>query len=380
MYIKKSNSLRKLCKELLDLAKLGEIELEKKLNSMPHEMRLLGYIQNKTKNYITSLPVSPYQPGNNLYEDFKGVFDPSTYGQFFGNNRTIKDVDINRFADRYINVKVNPKFNKIPTLEVYNNNEIPIFNLHVHNKKLNEYCSNINIDVVIPYHEKDEYTIYKCLDSLHNIKNINNVYIISKKEFVYKDVKWIDEKIFPFTKDEISNINPIIPKDRSGWYYQQLLKFYIFNVPGISNNVLLLDSDVIFLKEVSFFEQGKPCYNFSNEYTPVYFENMKKLNPYFEKSVNHSGICHHMLFQKDIMHEIFNLIKKDNEEVYETILKSINDWHNGFSEYEIYFNYIFKKYPNDVILRKLEYADVDDYKQYLNSGYHYIANHAYRRI
>ena len=238
---------------------------------------------------------------------------------------------------------------------------------------------NIDIDVVIPYHKKDEYTIYKCLDSLHNIKNINNVYIISAKEFIYKNVKWIDEKIFPFTKDEISNINPIIPKDRSGWYYQQLLKFYIFNVPEISSNVLVLDSDVIFLKEVSFFEQGKPCYNFSSEYTPVYFENMKKLNPYFEKSVNRSGICHHMLFQKNIMHEIFNLIKKDNEEVYETILKSINDWHNGFSEYEIYFNYIFKKYPKDVILRKLEYADVGDYKQYLNSGYHYIANHAWKR-
>ena len=301
---------------------------------------------------------------NNLYEDFKGVFDPSTYGQFFGNNRTIKDVDINRFADRYINVKVNPKFNKIPTLEVYNNNEIPIFNLHVHNKKLNEYCSNINIDVVIPYHEKDEYTIYKCLDSLHNIKNINNVYIISKKEFVYKDVKWIDEKIFPFTKDEISNINPIIPKDRSGWYYQQLLKFYIFNVPGISNNVLLLDSDVIFLKEVSFFEQGKPCYNFSNEYTPVYFENMKKLNPYFEKSVNHSGICHHMLFQKDIMHEIFNLIKK------KPIIPSDDEIIKNPPSRSAKFRYVIKKtdfynFDTDIEEQFRNYIEIENYGEKL---------------
>lgn len=142
MYIRKSDSLNILCEMLYKLAKHGEKELERVLKSMPHEMRLLSYIQENTNDYIKSLPVSPYEPGNNFYDKFNGVFDPSTYGQFFGNNYKVKDVDVNRLADRFINNGVVPKIdkeNKRPFLVLPDNKKIPIFNLHIHNKKLQEY-------------------------------------------------------------------------------------------------------------------------------------------------------------------------------------------------------------------------------------------------
>ena len=112
---------------------------------MPHEMRLLGYVDKKLRKekYITRLPVSPYEPGNNLFKEFKGVFDPSTYGQYFGNNNQVHENDINRLADRYIGKKVYPTFgsdNK-PLLKLSDGSTIPIFNLHIHNKKLHEYFS-----------------------------------------------------------------------------------------------------------------------------------------------------------------------------------------------------------------------------------------------
>ena len=71
MFIRHNNSLEKVCKELLSLAMLGENKLEEMLESMPHEMRLLGHLQNNIleKNTITSLPVSPIEPGNNLHLD-----------------------------------------------------------------------------------------------------------------------------------------------------------------------------------------------------------------------------------------------------------------------------------------------------------------------
>tara|TARA_R100000664_G_C2757812_1_gene146256 strand:+ start:3543 stop:4394 length:852 start_codon:yes stop_codon:yes gene_type:complete len=145
MYIKNKNSLETLCDELLHIAKVGEEVLEEKFKQMPHEMRLLGYIDKKLKdqNYITRLPVSPFEPANNLYDVFEGVFDPSTYGQYFGNNNTVHKDDVNRLADRYIGSKVFPTFgnDKKPFLRLENGNEVPIFNLHVHNKQLHEYFS-----------------------------------------------------------------------------------------------------------------------------------------------------------------------------------------------------------------------------------------------
>ena len=145
MFIKNSDSLEEICRELLKLAVLGEDKLEKILRSMPHEMRLLGHLQNNIleKDAITSLPVSPIDPGNNMFTLFNGVFDPSSYGQFFGLNNEIHPDGANRFIDRHINKEFVPIFDKstyTPYI-LWDNKQVPIFNLHIHNKKLHEYIS-----------------------------------------------------------------------------------------------------------------------------------------------------------------------------------------------------------------------------------------------
>ena len=234
-------------------------------------------------------------------------------------------------------------------------------------------------DVVITSCKKDEYTIYECIDSLSKVESVDKVYVISSDRFIYRDVVWIDENIFPFTKEDIIKINPIIPRERAGWYLQQLFKMYSFLIPNISESFLVLDSDVIFLKDVKFYDNGKFLYNYSSEHTPDYFACMTRLNNFFEKSVNVSGICHHMMFESKILKEIFCLIKKEGEEVYETIIKAVQQWHHGFSEYELYFNFIFKKYPERYNIRQLNYADVDDYKSLPCDDLDYIANHEWRR-
>jgi len=144
MFIKEKNSLEVLCHELLNLVKLGESKLEEMLQSMPNEMRLLGHLQVNilNKDHITSLPVSPLEPGNNMYELFNGVFDPSSYGQFFGLNNNVNPVDVNRLIDRHIvGNKFTPVFdsnNYRPYIQL-DGRHIPIFNLHIHNKRLHEY-------------------------------------------------------------------------------------------------------------------------------------------------------------------------------------------------------------------------------------------------
>jgi len=143
MFLKNSNSLEVVCEQLLKLVVLGEVALERMLNSMPHEMRLLGYLQDNIldPDIITPLPVSPLEPGNNMFTLFDGVFDPSSYGQFFGNNNEIHPDNANRYIDRHINKEFVPVFDKnthTPYIQ-WGDKQVPIFNLHIHNKKLYEF-------------------------------------------------------------------------------------------------------------------------------------------------------------------------------------------------------------------------------------------------
>ena len=143
MYIKTPNGLNDVCNHLFELAKLGVKKLENLLGSMPHEMRLLGYI-NSEHGLITSLPGLP--DSENVY-DF--VFDPSTFGQFLGGSggcskNSIHPSNINRIIDKKIvSGEILPYFDldlKMPYI-LYNEKKIPIFNLHVHSKQLNDFKS-----------------------------------------------------------------------------------------------------------------------------------------------------------------------------------------------------------------------------------------------
>jgi len=234
-------------------------------------------------------------------------------------------------------------------------------------------------DVVIPFHPKDEYTIYKCINSCKNIKNLNKIFIVSKKLIEAPNTTWINEDIFPFKLEDIVSNNALIPMHRAGWYYQQLIKLYSFLIPNITNTFLILDSDIIFLKPVDFLEQGLPLYSYSDEYTPDYFECMKKLNSFFERSVNVSGICHHMMFETSILNEIFTLIG-NKETAWKNIIKNVENWHHGFSEYELYFHYIHKAYPKKYKIRKLTYEDVTNIETpIMNSNLNYIVCHEWQR-
>jgi len=234
-------------------------------------------------------------------------------------------------------------------------------------------------DIVIPFHPKDEYTIHDCINSCKKIKNLNNIFIVSKQPIRESNVTWISEDIFPFKLEDIVNINNSIPMHRAGWYYQQLIKLYSLLIPNITNTFLVLDSDVIFLKPIDFFEQNTPLYSYSNEYTPDYFNCMKKLNTFFERSVNVSGICHHMMFETNILNEIFSLIS-NRDTAWKTIIENVENWHHGFSEYELYFHYIHKAYPKKYKIRKLIYEDVFNIEN-LNTKLHldFVACHEWKR-
>jgi hypothetical protein len=248
------------------------------------------------------------------------------------------------------------------------------------------------IDVVIPCHEKDLTTLNLVIDGIRkNGKNIRNIIVISAKKLT-DNAQWFDENRFPFSKADISKI--VFNDDKSdkaykriGWIYQQLLKLYsLFVIPNISTNALMLDADTIFFNPVEFMDQyGNPLFNVSPAYHPSYFSHAFKLiSPFPITRIHpwHSGITNHMLFQLDIMKDLFDSIYATHKiEPWKAILQCIDKPvdESCLSEYEIYFNFVFSR-TNQAKIRLLKWDDEavfgkESLDYYKNKGYHYVTFH-----
>ena len=223
------------------------------------------------------------------------------------------------------------------------------------------------IDVVIPAHVKDIETLDLCIEGARNsVKDLRNVYVISKDRLTEK-AEWIPESYFPFSLEDVSSI--IGKHWRTCWYYAQLLKLHsIFVEDDLLDSILIIDSDTIFLNEIKFYDDGVAYFNIGKEEYLPYFEHMSMLLPGLRRMTEHSGITHHMVFQKDLLESLFS----DVEEVhgmpfwqaflkiitndYKTLIgdKSIANGQGRAAEYEIYFNYCMMKYPERMKIRKLK--------------------------
>lgn len=260
--------------------------------------------------------------------------------------------------------------------------------------------SNEPIDVIIPCTAKDLDTLEMCIEGIkNNCSQIRRVIIISAKKLT-DSAEWFGEENFPFNKYDVAlemfqgderGAENYISKSgsRVGWYYQQLLKFYApFIIPGISSNVLILDSDTIFLNPVEFFNSsGKGLYNPGTEYHPPYFMHMNKLTKGKIKKLSqkYSGISHHMLFQKSVLAKLFKLVESiHNKDFWKAFCSCVDKKRfedSGASEYEIYFNFVLKN-TNQAEIRLLQWTNLDNMQDipiYKKKGYHYVSCHEHMR-
>jgi hypothetical protein len=241
---------------------------------------------------------------------------------------------------------------------------------------------DILFDIVVPVGPNDSTIIKNMLTyTKKNIIGYRNIYLVSFDSTLnIPGCITINENVFPFDKEYLSTY--LGNNNRLGWYLQQLIKLYAgFYIEGILDNYLVVDSDTFFLKPTSFFSSKLPLYNVGTEYHLPYFNHMNKLHPSLAKKSNYSGICHHMMFQKTYVNELFNLIETyHNDKFYNIFLKSIdkNDiLHSGASEYEMYFNFMLTYHNKDIIIRPLQWANVNSFNVDYNLDY--ISYHWYMR-
>ena len=128
-----------------------------------------------------------------------------------------------------------------------------------------------------------------------------------------------------------------------------------------------------------FIENGVFLFNTSSEYHQPYFTHMKKLHPSLIKQMNCSGICHFMMFNKECLNGLFNLVSNNNNnfDFWKVFLDCVNPQESsGASEYEIYFNYMLLYKPELIKIRNLQWANLDKYSV---ENYDYISIHWWTR-
>ncbi len=229
--------------------------------------------------------------------------------------------------------------------------------------------SNV-IDVVIPCVKKDQVTLNQVINGIRCFgKDIRRIIVVSAEPLT-RNAEWFPESNYPFNKYDVAQAifgdkevaQKFVDKSHSriGWIYQQLLKFYApFVIPNISENVLILDADLIFIKPTEFIDKdGQTLFSTSDEYHKPYFAHAARLIPGFQKIYpSYSGIVHHMLFQKDILQNLFDIVETvHGKKFWVAFCEAIDkNWVelSSASEYEIYFNFMFQRYPQRAKIRQL---------------------------
>lgn len=238
-------------------------------------------------------------------------------------------------------------------------------------------------DIVIPVGPNDIDIINnQIIYTKKNVIGYRNIYLISCNDSLYIDgCITIKEDIFPFNMETIIKFHG--KNKRNGWYLQQLLKLYAsYVIPGIMDTYLVIDSDTFFIKPTTFIRDNKCLYCYGTEYHKPYFFHMKQLDQSLEKvDKQKSGICHHMIFEKKYIDELFRLVEDKHKDLfYNIFLKCVENryiLHSGASEYEIYFNYMLKYHNDKIIIRKLLWKNSSKLED--GCKYDYLSIHHYIR-
>lgn len=253
------------------------------------------------------------------------------------------------------------------------------------------------IDVVLVTHPKDKGTLDMCIEGIRkNGENIGRVIVVSSEKLSDK-AEWFNEANYPFSKKDVAfqighenheKMENFFRKGHPvGWYYQQLLKLYApFVIPHISQNVLIIDSDSVFVNRVKFLnEQNGGLYDANKRRATKghYCRHASRILPSYKRvHTKVNSVNHHMLFQKPILEDLFTEVENKHAlPFWKAFCRCIDPKDKGASEYEIYFNFAFN-HTNQVALRPLK-RRASGYPRKLNgykkAGYDMISFHSYMR-
>lgn len=259
----------------------------------------------------------------------------------------------------------------------------PILGMDINLKE--NIASQIPIDICIPLSKKDLKKAEPVIVAARkHIKHpINKIYIIGDKapeilDFCKKmDVSFIDElTVLGYGKTKIDYVVNGI--DRSGWLFQQLLKLNSDRFVEMEN-YLILDADTEFVRPRIFLHKGKSILDQSEERHEPYHQTYYKLMG--KQSISKlSFVTHYMIFNKLKVNELKRDIENIHQQSWDAAILQLSDYSSpsGFSEYELYGNYLLQTSPSGI---KREYwfnSETTVYKG--NTFTKSISSHVYNKL
>jgi hypothetical protein len=245
----------------------------------------------------------------------------------------------------------------------------------------------IIIDVVIPAIENDLSVLPLCIEGLRkNVRHtIKDIYLVSPNSRLIKDfankhgVIFLDENTLlgygPADIDYTITAGFHKGLNRSGWIFQQLVK--LSGSVGACRYYLAIDADHILLKPHVFVTAEKKIVFYqSSEYNAPYYKNIRKLLRFYPSSL-FSYVSHKMIFDKEQLKQLHLDIETKSESTLpwdKVIISNLDsDDVSGFSEFELFGNYVPKKKKvllpwREKMLPKTMIADYEELKR-LYPGY-----------
>jgi hypothetical protein len=252
------------------------------------------------------------------------------------------------------------------------------------------------IDVVIPAHEKDFGALDRSVRGvLRHVAPVRRVVVVSAAEFAMRDarVSWVPEPSPP-ALPRLADVrtawtarNPELAS-RGAWIYQQLLKLGAgAYVPDLSSSYLVVDSDVIFLRPVSFDpeELGRFPYSLAYEFHHPYHQAFERLIGE-APPIGHSLTAHHMLYDRALMNELFAELEERHGKPWHAAYIDASDPKeaSSISEMDIYGLWVLARHPELSRRRQLAWRDVRTMPTAVGRALHgvdydFVAAHAWAR-
>ena len=230
------------------------------------------------------------------------------------------------------------------------------------------------IDVVIPIIAKDLHILPLCLEGVRSQVShpIQNIYIVapSQPEIIQfcreRQLEFVDEQtVFGFSPSSLQ-LQVTLPdgrvKDRSGWLFQQLVK--LSGRIGTCRHYLCIDADHVLIRPHVFLtEAGQTVFYMSYEEHQPYYDNIRRLMPELKLAAL-SFVDHKMLFDKEQLQTLHTALEQRTGQTWiEAIINSYDRrCEAGFSEFELYGNFVTEKVLRPWLQKRLPYTKLADYE------------------
>lgn len=229
------------------------------------------------------------------------------------------------------------------------------------------------IDVVIPIVTKDLHVLSLCLEGVRHcvVHPIKQIYIVAPAQKEIMDfcqangLQFVNEQdVLGFGPKELDlqiTMTDGRMRDRSGWLFQQLIK--LSGKVGTCQHYLCIDADHVLIRPHVFLtEDEKTVFYMSYEEHLPYYENIHRLLPSLPLD-SLSYVDHKMLFDKAQLERLHEALQQESGFPWvETIVKRY-DRHceAGFSEFELYGNFVTEKVQRPWLQKRLPYKKMADY-------------------